>query len=376
MQSKEVVKHFSSFRNIFQLITDPRRTTKGNIRHLLTDIILLVVSAVLAGANEWEEIELFGKLQFEWLQKHGDFPHGVPSHDTINRVISSIAPEQLNACFTQWVKEMFSASTDEVIAIDGKRICSSYDSRSGKSAIHMVSAFACEHGLCLGQVSTDEKSNEITAIPELLNNLDIKGSTVTIDAMGCQTAIAQQIIEQEADYILAVKGNQSSLQQGIEDTIRFHKPIDIDKSIDLGHGRIETRICRVYEISDHIENPEKWKNINYILEVQAERIDKRTSKSSIEKRHYITSKIADAAKFNRDVRSHWSIENKLHWILDVSFSEDKSRKRTKYAAENFNIISKIALTLLSNDKTPRRSRKRKRLAAAIDTQFREKLLNL
>ena len=212
--------------------------------------------------------------------------------------------------------------------------------------------------------------------PQLLDNLDIKGCTVTIDAMGCQTTIAKHIIDKGADYILAVKGNQGSLQQGIADTLRFNKPVDIDTNMDIGHGRIETRICRVYELSDHIENINKWENINNIVEIQAERIIKSTGEKSVEKRHYITSKKAKASTLNVDVRNHWAIENKLHWVLDVTFGEDQSRKRQKFAAENFNTISKIALTLLSNDTTLRKSKKKKRMAAALDSSYREKLLNL
>jgi predicted transposase YbfD/YdcC len=342
----------------------------------LTDIILLTISAVLSGASDWEEIELFGHSQLKWLKKHGRFTNGTPSHDTINRVISSIAPDQFNHCFVQWINEIFSPSKGEVIAIDGKRIRGSYDTNSGKSAIHMVSAFATDHGLCLGQVSTDEKSNEITAIPQLLDNLDIKGCTVTIDAMGCQTAIAKRIIDRGADYILAVKGNQGGLQQGIADTIRFNDPIEIDTNEDIGHGRIETRICRVFELSDHIENVDRWRNIKHIVEIESKRIIKSTGETSLEKRVYITSKKADAITFNKDIRNHWAIENKLHWVLDVTFGEDESRKRQKYAAENFNTISKIALTLLSNDTTLRKSKKKKRLAAALEASYREKLLNL
>jgi len=343
---------------------------------LLADIILLVISAVLSGSSDWEDIEVFGQHQLEWLKKYGTYAHGIPSHDTINRVISSIAPDQFNHCFTQWINEIFSSCKQEVVAIDGKRIRSSYDTKSGKSAIHMVSAFATKHGLCLGQVSTDEKSNEITAIPQLLDNLDINGCTVTIDAMGCQTAIAKRIIDRGADYILAVKGNQGGLQQGIADTLRFNDPIDIDTNVDMGHGRIETRICRVYEVSDHIENAGRWININHIVEVEAERIIKSTGEKSVEKRHYITSKMAGAETLNADIRNHWAIENQLHWVLDVTFGEDQSRKRQKYAAENFNTISKIALTLLSNDTTLRKSKKKKRMAAALDSSYREKLLNL
>lgn len=328
----------------------------------------------MSGCDNWDDIELFGKRQLHWLRKFGEFKHGVPSHDTINRVVSSISPDQFNECFILWVKDILRGMSDELIAIDGKRMRGSYDSSLGKPAIHMVSAYASQYGLCMGQVSTDEKSNEITAIPELLINLDINGCSVTIDAMGCQTTIAEQIIDQGADYILAVKGNQASLQQGIEDIILFDKPMDTDTRIDVGHGRIETRTCSVYKTSDLIENLDRWKEISHVLQVETKRIDKRTGRQEVEKRHYITSKKTDAAQFNQDIRNHWAIENNLHWVLDVSFGEDASRKRARYAAQNFNIITKVALTFLSNDTTPRMSNKRKRLAAALDYKYREKLL--
>lgn len=311
-----------------------------------------------------------------WLKKYGAYHNGIPSHDTINRVISSIDPKQFSQCFSRWISEISSLSKNEVVAVDGKRIRGSYDSFTGKSAIHMVSAFASENSLCLGQVSTNEKSNEITAIPELLENLAINGCIVTIDAMGCQRSIAEKIIEKGANYILAVKGNQGNLEQGIKDTIRFENPIDRTTETDMGHGRIETRTCKIYKLSDHIERYDRWKNLNMIVEIEAERIIKSTGETSIQKRYYITSLKSNAKTINQAVRNHWSIENKLHWALDVTFGEDASRKRQKYAAENFNTILKIALTLLANEKSVRASKKSKRLAAAVNQEFRQKILKL
>lgn len=361
---------------MFSKIEEPRRKSKGNYRHELTDIILLVISAVISGASEWEEIEMFGRSQRQWLTQYGSFSNGIPSHDTINRVISSIEPDQFSNCFSSWISEITTLSRGEVVAIDGKRLRGSYDKTKGTPAIHMVSAFAAENGLCLGQVSTQEKSNEITAIPELLDNLALHGCTVTIDAMGCQTAIAEKIREKGADYILAVKGNQGALEQGIKDTVRFNKPIDTSIDVDAGHGRIETRTCNVYNVSDHLENIDRWKDIRYILEVHAERTIKSTGQVTEEKRYYITNKKAKAENFNKDIRSHWSIENNLHWVLDVTFGEDASRKRQKFAAQNFNTINKIALTLLANEKTIKASKKCKRLAAAVNPEVRAKILNL
>jgi predicted transposase YbfD/YdcC len=357
-------------------VKDPRRTNKGNIRHDFLDIIFLVISAVICGASNWEEIEFFGKSQIKWLKKHGSYKNGIPSHDTVNRVISSIEPKQFSSCFTSWINEISVLSDKEVVAIDGKSIRNSYDKASGKSAVHMVSAFASKNGLCLGQVSTKEKSNEITAIPELLENIAIKGSIVSIDAMGCQTKIADKIIEKKADYILAVKGNQGNLEQGIKDTVRFNKPFESHTETDFGHGRIEKRTCNLYELSEHIEEPERWQKLNMLIEIQSERIIKSTGDVNHQTRYYISSLKNNAATVNHAVRSHWSVENNLHWVLDVTFGEDASRKRQKFAAENFNTISKIALTLLANEKSVKASKKHKRLVAALNIEFREKVLKI
>lgn len=373
-KSSKNIQQRALFKIIFSELKDPRRTNKGNHKHLLSDIIFLVISAVICGASDWDEIELFGENQLNWLKKFGQFSNGVPSHDTINRVISSINPKEFSNCFIKWVNEISRLNKGEVIAIDGKRICGSYDKNAGKSAIHMVSAFASDNGLCLGQISTNEKSNEITAIPELLDCIAVAGCTVSIDAMGCQTSIAEKIRDKGANYILAVKGNQGSLEQGIMDTIKFNKPTDTNSDIDTGHGRIETRNCRLYNISDHVENPGRWKDVRTIIEIEAERTIKSTGESSIQKRYYITNLDKDAKYINKAVRNHWAIENKLHWVLDVTFGEDASRKRKDFAAENFNTISKIALTMLANEKSVKASKKSKRLMAAVNQKFREKVL--
>lgn len=364
------------FSKIFHPLNDPRRVNQGNHRHKLSDIIFLVISAVISGASDWDQIEVFGKSQIQWLRKFYPFKNGIPSHDTINRVISAIEPKLFNECFVKWINEISHLSKGEVVAIDGKRLCGSYDKSSGKSAIHIVSAYASENKLCLGQISTNEKSNEITAIPELLNSLAIKGCTITIDAMGCQTKIAEEIIKKQADYLLAVKGNQSSLEQGIQDTIRFTKPIEEDSEVDIGHGRIETRVCKLYQVTDHIEEPERWKDFKTIVEIKTERTIKSTGEVNNMTRYYITNLAKDAKKINHAIRSHWSIENNLHWELDVTFGEDASRKRMKNAAENFNIISKIALSLLNTEKSVKASKKNKRLLAALNPDFRQKVLKI
>ncbi len=258
------------FTKCFINLEDPRRTTKGNFKHLLTDVLFLTVSAVLCGAGDWEAVELFGNNQLDWLKKYGAFTSGVPSSDTINRIFSSFNPKAFNACFMNWVSNIADKTKGEVIAIDGKSIRGANPKGKGSKMPHIVSAFASENGLCLGQVKVNDKSNEITAIPELLELLSIEDSIVTIDAMGCQTDIAEKIIKAKADYLLAVKGNQSNLEQAIVDTIRFEKPACVDRHEDFGHGRIESRTCSVYNELSHVDNIKKWKKLTTIIKIESE----------------------------------------------------------------------------------------------------------
>lgn len=262
----------------------------------------------------------------------------------------------------------------EVVAIDGKRVCNSYMGTQKSSALHVVSALAAENNICIGQVVTHEKSNEITAIPELLSLIDIKGDIVSIDAMGCQTEIAKKIRKCKADYILAVKGNQAFLEEAVMDTVRLTRPESEDIDIDCGHGRIETRRCRVYTDFAYLDNISRWKDLSCIVEIEAQRIKKSTGKTENEKRYYISSLKGTAKDFNGWIRSHWAVENKLHWVLDVTFKEDLSRKRKDNAAENFNIILKFVLTMLTKDNSFNGSYKRKRAKAALNCQFRQKIL--
>jgi predicted transposase YbfD/YdcC len=243
-----------------------------------------------------------------------------------------------------------------------------------QSALHIVSAFAAHNGLCLAQKATNQKSNEITAIPELLSLLDIEGDIITIDAMGCQKKIASKICGQKADYILAVKGNQLLLEREIEDTVRLSKPADDNTHTDCGHGRIESRRCRVYEDLAYLENAEEWKSLKSLVVIDSERIIKATDEKQKQTRFYISSLSGSAKDFNRWVREHWAIENNLHWTLDVTFREDYSRKRKGNAAHNFNIVLKSVLSLLVKDTSWKASHKRKRLKAALSEEYRNKLL--
>ena len=342
--------------------------------HLLEDIIFITIAAVISGAETWNAIEAYGNSKIEWLRKHLRLPEGIPSHDTFNRFFSLLDPVVLEEAFLSWIRAVSSLTDGEVVSIDGKTIRGSRATGS-KHAIHMVSAWANVNRLSLGQVKVDEKSNEITAIPQLLDVLVLKGCFVTIDAMGCQREIAEKIIFKEADYILAVKGNQGRLEENIEDTVRFTPATSEWKEEDIGHGRIESRHCYLYKDLSFIENAHRWKFLAAVVKIESARYIKSTGKQEKQTRFYITSSDASAEVIGKAVRSHWGIENQLHWQLDVSFSEDQSRKRDGHAAQNFSIINRIALNLLKNVQSKKKSSvKEKRLTAGWNNDYLWKIL--
>ncbi len=356
------IKQGDNLLTIFSQVEDPRRDLGKE--HDLNDILLIGVISVICGANSWNDMEQYGIAKFDFLKTFLKLENGIPSHDTFNRVFSAIDSKQFESCFIKWVKTLADLNDKEVIAIYGKTIKGG-KSHGKKSPYHIVSAWASEQNLVLGQVKVSEKSNEITAIPELLKVLCLENTVVTIDAMGCQENIAKSIIAKNADYILAVKGNQGTLLEEIEDEFRFAKTLETYTNQELDHGRIETRKCSIITDFKHIENTNKWKDLTTIVKIESQREFKNTH-NPIEKatRYYISSIEATAKDFQKAIRSHWTIENKLHWILDVAFSEDASRKRTGNAAQNFAILSKIALNLLKNDKSLKIGSKGKRLKAA------------
>ena len=319
-------------------------------------------------------METFAKAKEEFLRSFLDLPNGIPSDDTFNRVFSAIDSEQFEACFVDWVSRLVNLTDGEVIPIDEKTIRGA-KSNGKKSPFHMVSAWATNNNLVLGQVKVSEKSNEITAIPKLLELITVKGCTVTIDAMGCQQEIAHKIIEQQADYILAVKENQKQLHQDIVDEFRFGKNIQIDLSEDLDHGRIETRKCSVITDFKFIEKKQEWTGLKSIIKIESIREFKNSDRpTQTATRYYISSLLTTAKKLQWAIRFHWGIENKLHWVLDVAFSEDASRKRVGNASQNFSILSKIALNLLKNKTLERQEIKGKRLKAAYDQNYLIKVL--
>ena len=367
-----LLKTTSKLISIFGKIDDPRRDLTK--LYQLNDILLIGIISVICGANSWNEIELYAQEKEEFLRTFLDLPNGIPSHDTFNRVFSAIDSKQFELCFVEWVKTLTQLTDKEIIAIDGKTIRGA-KSNGKKSPIHMVSAFAFQNNLVLGQVKTDEKSNEITAIPKLLEILSIENTIVTIDAMGCQTAIASTIIDKNADYILAVKGNQPQLLEHIEDEFKFAQITDTYTHYNLDHGRIETRVCSCLKDFKFISTDNHWVNSNTIIRIESIREFKNSDKP-VEKatRYYISSMKANSKFFQNAIRSHWAIENKLHWTLDVAFSEDASRKRTKNAAQNFSILTKIALNLLKKDTKAKVGIKSRRLKAAINNQYMLKIL--
>ncbi len=337
------MKTSSNLISIFGQITDPRSPI--NQLHNLVDILVIGMISVICGAETWEHMVRFAKSKEVFLKTFLELPNGIPSKDTINRTFSSIDSNQFESCFIEWVNSIVDLSKGQVIAIDGKTIRGA-KSNGKKSPIHMVSAWACENNMVLGQVKTDEKSNEITAIPALLDALSLEGNTITIDAMGTQKEIAKKIIASNADYILAVKGNQPQLLEHIIDEFRFFKAPEIHTCEDIGHGRIETRVCSVIKDFQFIDNNNQWKNLQRIIKIESIRQFKNSDKPAEKAiRYYISSLQCNAENFQGKIRSHWAIENKLHWTLDVAFAEDASRKRAGNAAQNYSTLLKIALNI-------------------------------
>jgi len=355
----------------FEGLTDPR--VERTKYHSLKDILGLTICAVLSGCNDWEEIELYGISKELWLKSFLSLPNGIPSHDTINRLFSALNPDELRSCFITWVQSIAGISNGKVVNIDGKRLCNAGE--GGKKAfIHMVSAWSNANNMVMGQVKTEEKSNEITAIPALLNLLVLQGSIVTIDAMGCQKSIAGDIIRKEADYVLAVKENQAHLLDDIKDAFAQTPDAIHDTTITTGHGRVEKRKCSVINDMVWISKANDWEKLQSIVCVETQRTDKMSGQTQSEKRFYLSSLLATPKEFNDIIRGHWGIENKLHWCLDVTFKEDYSTKQAGNAAENFSIMTKIALNLLRNENSKKRSLKNKRLLCGWDEKFLAKLL--
>ena len=368
------MKEDNKLNSVFNTLTDPR--SHINRLHPLNDILLIGIVSVICGAETWKQMVQFGKSKESFFKKFLELPNGIPSEDTINRVFSSIDNLEFEDCFMTWINSITTLVTGQVIAIDGKAI---RGAKSGgkKSPIHMVSAWACDNNLVLGQIKVDEKSNEITAIPKLLEILDIEGATITIDAMGCQKDIAEKIIDNGANYILSVKENQASLLENIKDEFLFSKQITKSSTIDGDHGRIESRTCSIITKFQHVGKNNNWRNLKTVIKIESKREFKNSTKPTENStRYYISNLKQSSFKFQKDIRSHWAIENKLHWVLDVGFNEDSSRKRNLNAAQNYSILLKIALNLLKNEKTEKQGIKGKRLKAGWNENYLMTVLGL
>ena len=374
------LKRKHSIADYFGEIEDPRIDRRK--QHKLIDIITIAICAVVCGAETWVDMEVYGKAKFSWLNEFLELANGIPSHDTFARVFAVINPEEFQKCFMSWVQGIRKKTEQEIIAFDGKQSRNSADKKNGKRAINMVSALAIENRLVLGQRKVEGKSNEITALPELIEILDLAGCIVTIDAMGCQTKIVEKIIEKSADYVIALKQNQGNLCKEVEQI--FKQAIggkfegfkaSSHRTREFNKGREEIReYLIISDVKALIKSSEKWVNLESIGLVESVRII--NGKTSIETRYFITSLDNSAELFAKAVRGHWGIENSLHWILDVAMREDKSRIRKDNAPANFAMLRHIAVNILRQNKSKKFGVRSKQFLAAIDESYMNEILEM
>lgn len=367
--SARLVDHFAN-------LTDPRRR---KVLHPLVNLVTIAVCAVLCGADDFVSIAAFGRARRAWFAKFLDLSAGIPSHDRFNAVFAALKPAEFERCLVGWISDLHALTAGQLVAVDGKTLRRSFDAASSKSALHLVSAWAAANQITLGQVAVEESSNELTAIPKLLELLELHGCLVTLDAQGCQTEIAAQIVEQQADYVLAVKGNQPTLHAAVEDFFLDHLEDDFARTrvrrlrtTERGHGRSETREYFVCPVPADLPGAGRWKGLK-ALGLAITRCE-RDGRESDQPRYYILSTYPSAQRFAAAVRGHWGIENRLHWQLDVSFGEDQSRLRAGQAAANFAALRRLALSLLKQDTTQRVGIKNKRLIAGWNEDYLQQVL--
>ena len=357
----------------FETLPEPR--VERTRVHPLVNILTIALLAMICVGEGWEDMEDFGDAKQAWLGTFLDLRHGIPSADTFRRVLSALNPTAFNACFIAWAQALSGGTAGKLLAIDGKTVRHSFDRATGRKALHVVSAWIAENRMALGQIATEEKSNEITAIPQLLTLLDIRGATITVDAMGCQRAIAEQVIDQGADYLMGLKGNQGTAHKEVEEFFTdacatafraldctFHETVDGSE-----HGRVEVRRAWASQELGWFQDLSKWKGLRSIVMIESERTI--GSDTSIERRYYWSSHVVDAKAFGEMIRGHWGIENQLHWCLDVAFREDESRIRTDHGPENLALLRKLAMNLARSERSRKKGIQAKRKRAAWDDAY-------
>jgi len=366
----------ASIERCFSELTDPRRR---KVVYPLVNVVTIAICAVLCGADDFVAIAAFGRKKQEWLSKFLDLSAGIPSHDRFNAILAAIKVDEFQKCLLEFITAIHEVTNGQVVAIDGKTLRRSFDRACSKSAIHMVSAWASANHISLGQVVVDEKSNEITAIPKLLEILELSGCLVTIDAMGCQVEIARAVVDAKADYVLAVKNNQPTLAQGVEAFFVENSQDDFagvetrrHTTQDKGHGREERREYVICRAPEKLPDRSRWAKLAAIGMVFICAL--RDGKEHMECRYYILSQYLSAKRFAQAVRDHWSIENRLHWQLDVTFQEDQCRIRKGHADANFSALRRTALSLLKNNHSEKVGIKNKRLLAALDDDYLQEVL--
>lgn len=375
-------KPAQSITNHFAAVADPRT---GNAKqHLLLDIIVITICAAICGADSWVEVAVWAKANRKWLRTFLELPNGIPSHDTFRRVFLLLDPKQFRRCFLVWIRAVSKLTHGQIVAIDGKKLRRSHDHSCGKKALSMVSAWATANGVVLGQLKVKAKSNEMKVIPELLQLLDLTGCVVTLDALNCQTKIAAQIKQQNADYILAVKENQGKLHADLKDLFAgclaenfLQVPHGYHRTVNKGHGRIEIRECWTLsdpEYMDYVRQRHQWSGLQTVVMVRAER--RINGKRSRAMRYYISSLANGAQRILQGIRQHWGIENNLHWVLDIAFREDESRMRQGNSPENFAMVRHVAYILLKQERSEKIGIKAKRLKAACDRDYLIKVLSV
>jgi predicted transposase YbfD/YdcC len=371
---QEVVE---GIRKCFENVRDPR--VVGRCDHLLIDILTITILAVICGADDWTDIELFGKVREAWLRQFLELPNGIPSHDTFSRVFELLGRNQFAAGLLQWTQALQEATDSKLVAIDGKTLRRSHRKRGGLAALHLVTAWSSQNGLTLGQYATEDKSNEITAIPELLKMLNLKGCTVTIDAMGCQKEIAAGIRNRGADYVLAVKENQPHLYEDLQQ--HFNATLEDEESLparqrhsteENGHGRHEQRFYYSTPVPEVLRNHEAWRDIQSVGCAIGSTM--RDGRETGLVRYFISSLKPNAKRLGMAVRRHWSIENSQHWVLDIAFREDDRRQQTRNGAANLATVRRLAVSLLRQDKTITRGAKAKRMVAALEPSYMLRVL--